>query len=79
MPAIGSLGHLDRGLRIAKVFRNKEGHGVLATHTFDPQNYRDVELSIATLYARGFCQVLQIQFSVGKGEKGLWNLKHGTV
>jgi hypothetical protein len=32
-----------RGLRIAKVFRNKEGHSVTPAHLFEPSNYKDIE------------------------------------
>lgn len=32
VPAVGRLGAIGRGLRIAKVFRNKEGHVVVAKH-----------------------------------------------
>ena len=75
VPAIGKVGTLDRGLRIAKVFRNKEGHVVLPTHTFDPQNYRDVEQSLVGLYSRGFNQTLSVRFSVAAHEKSVWAVK----
>jgi hypothetical protein len=39
-----------KGLRIAKVFRNKEGHGVTDTHVFDPTNYTDIASSLIDLY-----------------------------
>ena len=72
VPAIGRLGALDRGLRIAKVFRNKEGHVVLPTHRFNPQDYRDVEQSLVGLYSRGFNQTLSVRFSVAAHEKSIW-------
>jgi hypothetical protein len=72
VPVIGKLGQLERGLRIAKVFRNKEGHGVLPKHTFDPQDYRDVESALAGLYSRGFGQTLRVQFSLEPNEKAVW-------
>ncbi len=75
VPAIGRLGALDRGLRIAKVFRNKEGHVVLPTHTFNPQDYRDVEQSLVGLYSRGFNQTLRVRFSVAANEKGAGAVK----
>jgi hypothetical protein len=74
VPAIGTLGQLERGLLIAKVFRNKEGHVVLIAHKFDPQEYRDVEQSLVAIYARGFGQTLQVRFSVAHGEKAAWEL-----
>jgi hypothetical protein len=39
-----------KGLRIAKVFRNKEGHVVTPAHTFDQSNYRDIEVSLTLIY-----------------------------
>ena len=41
---------IERGLRIGMVFRNKEGHVSFPAHAYEPQNYRDVESSIASLY-----------------------------
>ncbi|HEA64560.1 MAG TPA: hypothetical protein ENI02_00230, partial [Candidatus Aminicenantes bacterium] len=37
---------IEKGLRISKVFRNKEGHVAINWHSYDPQNYRDIEQSI---------------------------------
>jgi hypothetical protein len=75
VPAMGKVGQLDRGLRIAKVFRNKEGHGVLPKHAFQPQNYRDIEQALVEVYARGFTQTLHVRFSIKTGEKAVWNIK----
>jgi hypothetical protein len=74
VPVIGQLGPLSRGLRIAKVFRNKEGHVVLARHTFDQTNYDDLEATLVALYARGFGETLKVRFSLVAGEKGAWNI-----
>jgi hypothetical protein len=65
---------LSRGLRIAKVFRNKEGHTVLPTHQFDPSNYRDIEASLTIIYDRAFGENLRARFSVAQGEVGLWKV-----
>lgn len=78
VPAIGNLGELERGLCIAKVFRNKEGHSVLPRHRFDPHNYRDIEAALVGLYARGFAQNLQVRFSLKAGERGAWRVKRGS-
>ena len=75
VPAIGSLGQRDVGLRIAKVFRNKEGHVVLLRHKFNPDEYRSIEESLVEIYARGFQQSLEVRFSIASGEKALWNLR----
>jgi hypothetical protein len=74
VPAIGSLGQLSSGLRIAMVFRNKEGHGVLLHHKFDPAEYRSIEQSLVVIYDRGFGQSLDVRFSIKSGEKAVWNL-----
>ena len=65
---------MSRGLRIAKVFRNKEGHTVLPKHQFDPPNYRDIEASLMTLYDWAFGETLRARFSVAQGEVGLWKV-----
>jgi hypothetical protein len=65
---------LMRGLKIAKVFRNKEGHVVLPTHTFDPSNYRDIEKAIIGLYSSAFQESLQLRFSVSPNEQPIWRL-----
>jgi hypothetical protein len=79
VPAIGALGSLERGLLIAKVFRNKEGHVVLAAHKFDPQDYRDIEQSLVAIYDRAFRQVLQVKFSVARNEHAVWVLSGETA
>jgi len=74
VPAVAPLGAVEKGLRIAKVFRNKEGHVVVARHTFDPTHYRDIEAALVALYARAFNQTLHVRFSVGRGERSLWRV-----
>lgn len=75
VPAIGKLGQLERGLRIAMVFRNKEGHGVLPRHTYDAQDYRDVENALVGVYERGFGLTLGVRFSLGRNEKARWSMR----
>ena len=65
---------IDKGLRIAKVFRNKEGHVVVLWHDYDPQNYRDIEASLIAFYKKTFSENLSLRFSVGDGEKALFNI-----
>jgi len=60
---------VDKGFRIAKVFRNKEGHVVVPKHVYDPVNYRDIETGVSCFYNRVFSECLKIRFSVGQGEK----------
>lgn len=70
-----SLQGVTRGLLIAKVFRNKEGHVVLPTHSFDPSNYRDIEVALVTLYSSCFKETLIVHFSVASGEKPAWRIR----
>jgi hypothetical protein len=75
IPGIGQEKGLGRGLKIAKVFRNKEGHGVLDKHTFDPQDYRDVEAALTALYDRGFGESLRVRISMKPNEKAAWSVE----
>lgn len=61
-----------KGMRIAKVFRNKEGHGVTAVHTFQASNYRDIEASLVEIYRDAFSENLSVRFSLEPGEKAQW-------
>jgi hypothetical protein len=66
---------IDKGLRIAKVFRNKEGHVVVLWHEYDPQNYRDIENSLIAFYKIAFSENLKLKFSVGNGEKAIFEIQ----
>ncbi len=63
-----------KGLKIAKVFRNKEGHVVTEAHAFDSMNYRDIEASLVALYRHAFKEQLEIRFSLEPDERTLWNV-----
>ncbi len=52
------------GLKISKVFRNKEGHVAIAWHDFVPQNYIDIENSIKEIYKTSFGEVLDIKIAM---------------
>ncbi len=64
----------SKGLRIAKVFRNKEGHLVTRTHDFDAGNYRDIETSLVLVYEQAFAERLEVRFSIQEGEEARWNV-----
>lgn len=74
VPAIGALGSLESGLRIAKVFRNKEGHVVVDAHKYNPEEYTEVEKALVGIYARAFGQKLRVTISMGPNEKAAWKL-----
>jgi hypothetical protein len=64
-----------KGLKIAKVFRNKEGHVVTSSHAFDPSNYRDIESALRELYRGAFDEVIKVQFSLASNEKPVWQIR----
>jgi hypothetical protein len=64
-----------QGLRIAKVFRNKEGHSVAPQHKFVSSNYRCIESALAQLYRRAFDERLKVRFSMAPNEKPSWEVK----
>ena len=66
---------VDRGLKIVKVFRNKEGHCVTSSHKFDPTNFEDIAHSIRCVYESVFSQRLDVVFAMAKNEKSVWRLK----
>ena len=63
-----------RGLKIAKVFRNKEGHTVTSQHAFNASNYRDIESALSELYRHAFTEMITVRFSLAPNEKPLWRI-----
>jgi hypothetical protein len=63
-----------RGLTIAKVFRNKEGHTVTRSHKFDKTNYKDISSALSELYRDAFGQTLTVNFSLAPKEQATWEL-----
>lgn len=62
------------GLRICKVFRNKEGHVAVHWHDFDPDDYRKIEYAIIQLYRIGFEEELSFHISIKKDDIGKFNI-----
>jgi hypothetical protein len=73
-PPVQDMDALMRGLKIAKVFRNKEGHAVYSSHVFDASNYRDIEASLRILYANDFRKELRVAFSMEPNEASEWRV-----
>ena len=69
MPTLQNVAIVLKGLNIAKVFRNKEGHSVTPVHLFDPSNYRDVEACLNEIYKQVFGETLAVRFPVSPREK----------
>lgn len=63
---------IDRGLRIAKVFRNKEAHIVTPKHAFKVASYRQIESALRELYRQGFSESLWVRFSLGPTDRPKW-------
>ena len=68
--------HLDikRGLQIAMVFRNKEGHVTFPSHEFNEQNYRDIENAVKIFYKEAFDQKLLFHISMKPREKSVFKV-----
>lgn len=65
----------SEGLKIAKVYRNKEGHSVTRFHKFEPADYRAIEASLTEFYANAFGEKLDVRISMKSAEKSRWRLK----
>lgn len=65
---------VNKGLRIGKVFRNKEGHVICPSHDYAPQNYRDIEESLKVIYRVVFDQNLNIKIAFAEGDVGIFEI-----
>ncbi|WMI65258.1 hypothetical protein RBH94_14475 [Aestuariibaculum sp. YM273] len=65
----------EKGLKIAKVFRNKEGHVAVLWHKINRQNYTDIENSVKVIYKKGYNEILDFKISFLKGEKANFSIK----
>jgi hypothetical protein len=62
------------GLKIAKVYRNKEAHIVASTHRYVPAEYRKIESALTLLYHHAFNEKLELHFSIEPGEKARFRI-----
>ena len=65
---------IEKGFKILKVFRNKEGHVATIWHKFNPQNYRDIETSIKLLYKDVFNEVIDFHIYMEANDKGKFKI-----
>ena len=72
---VKNRGVVVSGPKIAKVFRNKEGHCVTSRHAFDSSNYRDIEAALRELYRVAFNEALTARFSLAPKERPLWGTR----
>ena len=75
---IPNLSEHERGLAIAKVFRNKEGHSVCESHHFDASNYRDIEAALVCLYKSAFNESLDVSIAMQEGDTARWAIRSGA-
>ncbi len=66
---------IQKGFKIAKVFRNKEGHVVTDEHKFDDTNYTNIEQALVAFYKEAFIEDRNIHFSFKTNEKPVWQIK----
>ena len=66
---------VENGLKILKVFRNKEGHVVTLWHKYSSKNYRDIESSITSLYMEAFNEQIDFRISMEENDKGQFKIK----
>lgn len=64
-----------KGFKIAKVFRNKEGHIIVWWHKFVDSNYTDIETALKYFYEEAFNEEININFSIAENEKGIFEIK----
>src|SRR5258708_4675420 len=64
------------GLKVAKVFRNKEGHVVTQIQEFNASDYRQIEASLVQLYEHAFAESLAVRFSMAPHEKPTWRIQN---
>jgi hypothetical protein len=63
---------IEKGLNIAKVFRNKEGHVVSLYHNYNLTNYEDIETSIISIYKKIFNRKLEFKISMESNVNGIF-------
>lgn len=66
---------LLEGLKITKVFRNKEGHVATLWHTYKEENYSNIEYSIIEIYDKCFGKNLKYQISFEDDEKAIFKIE----
>ncbi|PHS60287.1 MAG: hypothetical protein COB12_13460 [Flavobacterium sp.] len=63
------------GLKISKVFRNKEGHVAVHWHNFERKDYDRIEFSLIELFRLGFNENLNFKISIAKNEVGKFEIE----
>lgn len=63
------------GLKIAKVFRNKEAHIITDTHQYNKNNYGKIEDCMKRIYSDWFGEQLEFKISFSKNDKQKFEIK----
>ena len=67
---------IETGLKILKVYRNKEVHITSKIHAFNEQDYRGIEKSIEQLYKEAFNETIEFRISMTENDgKGVFEIK----
>ena len=75
VPEFAKDANILKGFKIAKIFRNKEGHVAVYSHKFDRDNYSDIEQALISFYRLYFNQALAFQVSMEPNEKSAFAIK----
>jgi hypothetical protein len=62
------------GLRMAKVYRNKEGHIVAPKHDYVPSDYHKIESALILFYREAFSEALELRFSLAPKQKSIFRV-----
>ncbi|MGN6402327.1 MAG: hypothetical protein ACTHMD_17845 [Flavisolibacter sp.] len=65
---------IEKGLKILKVFRNKEGHVAVLWHKYKPQNYRDIEAAMTLFYKEAFEEDVEFQIFMEETDNGVFKI-----
>lgn len=65
----------EKGFRIAKVFRNKEGHVAIQRHKYKKENYLDIERALVVLYKDIFNRTFKYRISFENDEPYEFEIK----
>jgi len=66
---------ITEGLKIAKVFRNKEAHVITNSHEYNESDYTKIEKCIIKSYKEWFSEEIDFNISFEKNEKGKFEIK----
>lgn len=65
---------IERGFKILKVFRNKEGLVAVLWHKYKAQNYRDIESAMTLFYKEVFGEDIEFNIFIEETDKGVFKI-----